>query len=186
MQLPKLLWKPSPNFSRRSARVDLLVLHDTEGSYSGSIAWFEMPRSQVSAHYVIKEDGSEVTQMVEIADKAWACCNFNSRSINYEMAGFAAKGYRSEEWQAVANIFAFHLHYFQIPCRWARGGVGPGFCSHFDLGSAGGGHSDPTTDRNTWEKFVNLVETAYNTGNFPSDWKIGAPSNSSCSLTPQE
>jgi len=170
--LPPLKWLPSPNFSaRHGARVDLLVVHDTEGSYSGSISWFAQSRSNVSAHFVIKEDGSEVTQMVDISDKAWHACAFNSRSIGFEMAGIAAKGFSAPEWQAVARIIAFHLHHLQIPIRWARGGVGPGFCSHYDLGQAGGGHRDPTVDPKVWTHFVGLVQDEYNRHDFPPLWQ---------------
>jgi N-acetyl-anhydromuramyl-L-alanine amidase AmpD len=60
-----------PNFSsRHGARVDLLVLHDCEGGYEGSIQWFELSGSSVSAHYVVREDGCEATQMVDLADNA--------------------------------------------------------------------------------------------------------------------
>jgi hypothetical protein len=45
--LPAVLWKPSPNFSSRcGTRVDLIVLHDCEGGYEGSIQWFEMSGSK--------------------------------------------------------------------------------------------------------------------------------------------
>ena len=172
MPLPPLKWRASPNFgARHGARVDLLVLHDTEGSYEGAVSWFAQERSKVSAHFVIKEDGSEATQMVDIADKAWHACAFNSRSIGFEMAGLAAKGFDAAEWQAAANIIAFHLHHLQIPCKWARGGVGPGFCSHYDLGKAGGGHSDPTTDSKVWAHFVALVKDAYDKASFPPIWE---------------
>ncbi len=171
MSLPPLKWRASPNFSSRSARVDLLVVHDTEGSYEGSINWFSEKVSNVSAHFVIKEDGSEVTQMVDLADKAWHCCAFNSRSVGFEMAGIAAKGFGAPEWDAVANIVAFHLHHLQIPNKWSRGGVGPGFCSHHDLGKAGGGHNDPTVDPKVWANFVELVGVAYNKGSFPPIWE---------------
>ena len=172
MSLPVLKWKPSPNFnSRHGARVDLLVLHDTEGSYEGSISWFQKPESKVSAHFVIKEDGSEATQMVHLADRAWHVCSFNSRSVGFEMAGLAAKGFFTPEWQAAADVLAFHLHYLQIPLRWARSGVGPGFCSHYDLGKAGGGHRDPTTNAETWNGFVKLVTDSYNKASFPSHWE---------------
>lgn len=170
MSLPPLKWRSSPNFSARTARVDLVVLHDTEGSYAGAIDWFARPSSKVSAHFVIKEDGSEATQMVDLADKAWHACAFNSRSVGIEMAGLASKGFGAAEWQAAANIVAFHLHHLQIPCKWARGGVGPGFCSHYDLGKAGGGHRDPTTDAAVWAHFVELVKAAYDKGSFPAIW----------------
>lgn len=170
MPLPLLKWVASPNFSARSARVDLLVIHDTEGSYAGAVSWFAQARSQVSAHFVIKEDGSEATQMVDLADKAWHACAFNSRSVGFEMAGLASKGFGAPEWQSAAEIIAFHLHHLQIPVRWARGGVGPGFCSHYDLGKGGGGHRDPTTDPKVWATFVALVEAAYAKGDFPPIW----------------
>jgi N-acetyl-anhydromuramyl-L-alanine amidase AmpD len=84
--LPTLLWRPSPNFSsRRGMRVDLIILHDCEGGYEGSIRWFEVSRSNVSAHYVVREDGGEVTQMVDLADDRAGLENLD-RSIS----GFSA------------------------------------------------------------------------------------------------
>lgn len=169
--LPNPIWKPSPNFSQRGgSRIDLVVLHDTEGGYAGAIGWFASPHSQVSAHFVMREDGGEAMQMVALADKAWACCAFNSRSINLEMAGFAKQGYGEKEWRAAAELVAALLYIHQIPVRWARGGVGPGFCSHFDLGAAGGGHSDPTTDPTVWASFVDRVEQASRTGDLPATY----------------
>ena len=170
MSLPTLIWVPSPNFSNRSARVDLLVLHDTEGSYQSAINWFKMTESQVSAHFVIKEDGSEVTQMVDIGHKAWHACYANSRSIGFEMAGISTKGFGSPELLCAASIFAFHLHHLQIPLRHAIGGVGPGLCSHYELGMAGGGHSDPSRNPEFMANFFILVTQEYNKANFPLIW----------------
>lgn len=171
MTLPAPLWKPSPNFSQRNgAGVDLIVVHDTEGGYAGAVGWFANAHSQVSAHYVLRQDGGEVTQMVAVADKAWACCNFNSRSINLEMEGFAKDGYGEAEWQAAADLVATLLHIHQIPVVWSRGGVGPGFCSHFDLGAGGGGHTDPTTDPSVWASFVDRVEASAARGDFPATY----------------
>lgn len=171
--LPKLLWKPSPNFypGRGGARVDKIIVHDTEGSYGSAVAWFAQRASRVSAHFVVKEDGSEATQMVDVGDSAWHVCAFNRSTIGVEMAGFAAKGFGSSEWLAVASIVAFHLHHLQLPNKWAKGGVGPGFCRHYDLGRAGGGHSDPTTDDKKWLEFCAMVTAAYDHGNFPALWE---------------
>jgi hypothetical protein len=75
-------------------RLDLVVLHDCEGGgYEGSIRWFEVSRSNVSAHYVVREDGGEATQMVDLADNAWHACTFNRRSVGVEMGGFASRGF---------------------------------------------------------------------------------------------
>ena len=170
--LPPLKWIASPNFNpgRGGYRCDKIIVHDTEGSYASAVAWFSQSRSRVSAHFVVKEDGSEATQMVDIGDRAWHVCAFNASTIGIEMAGFASKGFGSKEWLAVATIVAFHLHHLQLPNRWAKGGVGPGFCRHYDLGAAGGGHADPTTDPKVWLAFCNMVTAAYDHGNFPMAW----------------
>ncbi len=172
LTLPPLKWVPSPNFSsRKGAKVTLIVCHDCEGSYAGSINWFSQKVSQVSAHLVLKEDGSEVTQMVAFDQKAWHAVQFNAASIGLEMAGYAAKGFADNEWQEAADIVAYLLHKFGIPCRWAQKGLGGGFTSHFDLGKAGGGHTDPTRDPAVWQKFVARVTASYALTP-PSVWPI--------------
>lgn len=169
--LPPLLWKASPNFSAREARVDLLILHDCEGSYSASVSWFEQKRSQVSAHYVVREDGQEVTQMVALADKAWHVCDFNSRSVGVEMAGYAKDGFSVPLMMTAARMFAYLCHHLQIPVRHARGGVGPGIESHFGLGHAGGGHSDPSTDPAFMDTFIAQVQAEANKSDAPVLWE---------------
>jgi len=181
MTLPTLKWAASPNFSERTARVDLIVIHDTEGAYAGAVAWFEQAQSQVSAHFVVKEDGTEATQMVDLAKKAWHACAFNSRSVGIEMAGVEAKGIDERCWATTAAMTAYLLHHLQIPLRWAEKGVGPGFCSHYDLGQAGGGHDDPTTDPAVWAKFVAMVGLEYSKADFPPLW-TPAKALTSCAL----
>ena len=183
--LPVLLWRPSPNFSsRRGARVDLIVLHDCEGGYEGSIRWFEMRQSNVSAHYVIREDGKEATQMVDLADNAWHACIFNRRSIGVEMSGFASRGFDDPLLAATARMFAFLCYHLQIPVRHARAGVGPGIASHDDLGVAGGGHHDPSNDPRFMQRFVSLVDDEHGKGHFPDMWEPRRPQQS-CLLSPK-
>ena len=93
MTLPPIKWTASPNCSSRGGqKVRLIVTHDCEGNYAGSIAWFAMKKSQVSAHLVLRDDGLEATQMVAWGDKAWHACNFNPFSEGIEAAGFESKG----------------------------------------------------------------------------------------------
>jgi hypothetical protein len=63
-------WVPSPNFwpGHNGLTVTGIVLHGTAGG--GAVSWFQNPVSQVSAHYVVEEDGT-VTQCVNEADSAW-------------------------------------------------------------------------------------------------------------------
>ena len=184
MSLPKLIWTPSPNFSARTARVDLLILHDMESNYQSAISWFQKRDSQVSAHFCLREDGQEVTQMVHLADKAWHVCAFNSRSVGLEMAGFAKHGFAPAELDAAAKIFAYLCSHLQIPVRHARGGVGPGIESHWGLGAAGGGHSDPSTNPAFMEAFVASVQAAFNRHDFPETWNVD-DSKTTCALTPK-
>lgn len=61
----------SPYFSsRNNYNIDLVVIHTTVGYYEGTINYFKSNDRKVSAHYVVKEDGTEVTQMVDEAQAA--------------------------------------------------------------------------------------------------------------------
>src|SRR5260370_18666180 len=165
--LPILKWLPTKNFSARTTKISLIVVHDTEGGYQGAIATFMNSHAKVSAHLVLKEDGSEATQMVGFHEKAWACCAFNSMSLNLEMAGFIAKGYSVGELNEAALIVAYLAHRYDVPLTWSRTGHTPGVCRHRDLGKAGGGHTDPCDD-STWSKFMDLVESENHTAEWPS------------------
>lgn len=56
---------------RRSAYgIDLVVVHVTEGSADAVVSWFNNPAAQVSAHYMVRQDGV-VVQFVDEADTAW-------------------------------------------------------------------------------------------------------------------
>lgn len=85
----------SPNFGmrREGMRADCLILHYT-GMETGQAAesWLCAPESEVSAHYVVHEDG-RIVQMVRESDRAWHAgkgswkgrCDVNSFSIGVEM-----------------------------------------------------------------------------------------------------
>jgi hypothetical protein len=86
------------------------------------------------------------------------------------MAGFAKHGYGENEWAVAARIVGFLLQKHGLPVRWAKRGEGSGFCRHYDLGAAGGGHSDPTTDDAVWQRFVDRVEHEVARGGFRHAW----------------
>lgn len=76
----------SPNCSKRNAIITHVVLHHTDGSLQGSIAWHCNPVSQVSAHLMIGRDG-KVACVVNLSDKAWHAGNgrINGCSIGIEI-----------------------------------------------------------------------------------------------------
>ena len=89
----RLICKPSPNFNDRRHRLDMLVLHYT-GMETGAAAEARLcdPVAEVSAHYLVREDGV-VVQMVAEGKRAWHAgvaqwqgdTDLNSRSIGIEI-----------------------------------------------------------------------------------------------------
>lgn len=67
-----VVWRPSPNYNSRGAySPELVIIHTCEGVYSGCWSWLADSASGVSAHYVVNESGSEVSQLVAEANRAW-------------------------------------------------------------------------------------------------------------------
>lgn len=84
---------PSPNFGVRRAPIDMLILHYTGmESAPAAVAQLCNPAAEVSAHYVVLEDGG-IVQMVAEAQRAWhagrseweGITDTNSRSIGIEI-----------------------------------------------------------------------------------------------------
>lgn len=168
--LPTLRWAESPNFSERSAAIANIVLHDTEGGYSGAVSWFGQTQSQVSAHFVVREDGLEVTQMVPTSKKAWHVAAYNSQSIGIEMAGFAAKGFSAEELRRAARLVAYLAGAYRVPAKLAvpdaAGHLPAGITFHQLLGQLGGGHHDPGFTPAEITAFIALVQAEAARGGF--------------------
>lgn len=88
---PGAIWNPAStaNYaSGRTATITTVVIHVTQGSYAGTISWFQNPESQVSAHYVVRSSDGEVTQMVADADTAWHARSANASALGIEHEGF--------------------------------------------------------------------------------------------------
>ncbi len=88
---PAATWIPASlaNYSYANRphdrQINLIVIHDIEGSYASAIATFQDPARAGSAHYVIGAQG-QVAQMVQEHDIAWHAGNwdYNTRSIGIE------------------------------------------------------------------------------------------------------
>ncbi|MCA9676509.1 MAG: N-acetylmuramoyl-L-alanine amidase, partial [Myxococcales bacterium] len=92
---PGAIWNPAStsNYqaaSRGAGQINYVVIHTTQGSYSGTISWFKNPQAQVSSHYVVRSSDGQVTQMVDDTDIAWHDACFNSQTIGIEHEGFVA------------------------------------------------------------------------------------------------
>ncbi|WNG32782.1 N-acetylmuramoyl-L-alanine amidase [Archangium violaceum] len=107
------IWRPSPNFGPRptdsTGDVQIVVIHTCESGYSGCWNWLTDTASGVSAHYVVNESGSEISQLVREADRGWhvgakydcslndsKMCDLQNVSVNHFAVGIEHGGYASQ------------------------------------------------------------------------------------------
>jgi len=89
VDFPGARWVTSPNYnSRGGTAVREVAIHTMQGSYAGSISWFQNSSAQVSAHYLIRSSDGQVTQMVRESQRAWHVGSHNSHSIGIEHEGY--------------------------------------------------------------------------------------------------
>jgi hypothetical protein len=135
----------SPNYSSRTAgaaSIRRVVLHTTEGSYSGAVGWFQNDSSDVSAHFVIRKSDGEITQMVRLDKKAWHACNNNNDTIGIEHEGAASSAatWTPAMLDASARLTAWLVNRYGIPVDRdhivGHGEIQPASCSYrYDPGS---------------------------------------------------
>jgi N-acetyl-anhydromuramyl-L-alanine amidase AmpD len=92
---PPVVWHPAhrSNYtaaSRRAKRLDMVVIHVTQGSYSSAISWFQTRRAGASAHYVVRSRDGKIAQCVSAQNIAWHAGDWhvNRTSIGIEHEGF--------------------------------------------------------------------------------------------------
>lgn len=115
--------RPSPNYNDRpageSGRVQMVVVHSCEGAYAGCWSWLASPQSGVSAHYVVREDGGEITQLVPESKRAWhiaarydcslnagVACGLNDVQSNHFTVGVEHAGFASQTAWPAAQVDA--------------------------------------------------------------------------------
>ncbi|MEV8096038.1 N-acetylmuramoyl-L-alanine amidase [Kitasatospora sp. NPDC085879] len=103
-------------------RIDYIVIHDTEGGFAGSIATFQKPTTQASAHYIVRSSDGHVTQLVNTKNVAWHAGNktLNMHSIGIEHEGYAfpannATWYSEQLYQSSASLTRYLADRFGVP-----------------------------------------------------------------------
>ena len=165
---PLAAWVPaSPaNFSTakrpRDYPVDMIIIHDIEGSYGSAIQEFQDPAAQASAHYVVSDLG-QITQMVAEHDVAWHAGNwdYNTRAIGIEHEGYATgtNWYTPAMYDASARLSASICSRWGVPMDRAH------VIGHYEvpdpnnpgLFGGAGHHTDPGTNWN-WPYYMNLAQ----------------------------
>ena len=135
-------------------KVDHIVIHDTEGSYSGTISWFKDPAANVSAHYVVKSSTGAITQMVKEKDVAWHDACFNTTTVGIEHEGYAAmpdKWFTEAMYAESAKLSAYLADKYSIP---KEHGYIVGHGEAPDCSD----HTDPGPGWN-WAHYIDLVKT---------------------------
>lgn len=107
------IWRASPNYNSRPAGnigvPAMIIIHTCEGAYSGCWGWLVNAASGVSAHYVVNESGSEISQLVLESKRAYHIgatydCTLNSNtecwrngnSSNHFTIGIEHAGYADQ------------------------------------------------------------------------------------------
>ena len=109
------IWNPAGacNYSvgRGGHTVSAVTIHYTQGTYAGSIAWFQNCTyngvgAQASAHYVVRSLDGQITQMVREDDKAWhvGSCNPYTIGIEHEAYGDIASFFTPEMYESSARL----------------------------------------------------------------------------------
>ncbi|WP_248965108.1 golvesin C-terminal-like domain-containing protein [Sphaerisporangium perillae] len=139
--------------SRPSAyAIDRVVIHVTQGSYAGTISWFQNPSAQVSAHYVVRSSDGAVTQMVRDKDIAWHAGNwsYNTRSIGIEHEGYVndASWFTDAMYRGSAALTRYICDKYGIPKDRSH------IIGHVEV--PGSTHTDPGPNWD-WNKYMGYV-----------------------------
>jgi len=103
-------------------RIDYIVIHDTEGSFAGSISAFQNPSNQASAHYIVRSSDGHVSQLVNTRHVAWHAGNksVNMHSVGVEHEGYAfptdrPTWYSEQLYQSSAELVKYLAARFGVP-----------------------------------------------------------------------
>lgn len=150
------------DYSRGGGDIDMVVIHTTQGSYSGAVSWMQNCSSEVSAHYVVRSSDGAITQMVQHEDVAWHAGHWdtNVRSIGIEHEGYVedpSAWYTDNMYRASAALVSALCDQYGIPKDRSH------IIGHYEVpgcsGGSGGGsacHTDPGSGWD-WDYYMSLV-----------------------------
>ena len=171
--LPTLGWRASPNYgSRNGAKIDGIILHESEGSYTSLVNWLCNPASRVSAHLCVREDGGAIIQTVGYSKAAWHAKGVNSHTIGIEFAGYVKTANDPRQLANGARLVAMLCDRFGIPAKRGDDSGHGGICTHRQL--IGNDHTDPDYNGplagDGVAAFIEQVRSELSIGRFPAGY----------------
>lgn len=146
------------NFSTANRSKDFpiryIVIHTTQGSYAGTINWFQNPKAHVSAHYVVRSGDGNIAQVVLDKDLAWHAGNrkYNQQAIGIEHEGFVddASWYTDTMYKSSAALTRALCTKYGIPMDRAH------IIGHYEVRPQRNKHTDPGRLWD-WDKYMRQV-----------------------------
>lgn len=138
----------------KSHPIRYIVIHTTQGQYSGTINWFQNPKARVSAHYVVRSSDGKVTQMVLDRDIAWHAGSrtYNQQGIGIEHEGFVddASWYTDAMYKSSAAVTRALCQKYKIPMDRKH------IIGHYEVPKQRSNHTDPGKLWD-WNKYMSYV-----------------------------
>jgi N-acetyl-anhydromuramyl-L-alanine amidase AmpD len=143
--------------------INKIIIHVTQGSWSGAINWFQHPNAPVSAHYTLRSSDGLVGQSVREKDIAWHTGSwpYNQTSIGIEHEGFVSdpSWFTEAMYRSSARLSAYLCNKYGIP-RDRTHIIGhnevPDLYNQGQYGGAGH-HTDPSRHWE-WSTYLSYVE----------------------------
>jgi N-acetyl-anhydromuramyl-L-alanine amidase AmpD len=187
VDFPEATWipgVPTTNFnsaSRTSADIRWVVIHTTEGTWDSAVNRFKDETQQVSAHYLVRLDGT-IIQLVRDKDIAFHAGNYeyNQASIGIEHERYGTSNWTEAQFNSSKGLVTWLANQYAVNVVFPDGvapaapATGLGIIGHDQVPdpnnpSVGGGishHTDPVNW--DWAHYKSL---------FPSNETTGTPSS---------
>ena len=122
---PSVTWYPAHDNNYTSANrprshpIKTIVIHVAQGSWSGTLSWFQNPNARVSAHYTVRSSDGRIGQSLSDVNIGWHAGNWtvNQTSIGIEHEGYVsdASWFTSEMYDRSALLTAYLCRRYGIP-----------------------------------------------------------------------
>ncbi len=101
-------------------KIQYIVIHDTESSYSSAVSSFQNPAKYSTSHYIVRSSDGLVTQLVQDKNVAWHAGNYNinMHAIGIEHEGVAISGaswYTESLYESSASLVRYLSAKYGIP-----------------------------------------------------------------------